>query len=64
MLHPFTVQLFGCDQLVVGATHARAGILDLLMTDIPDLVNKKVNLDPPQLVGKYSRNRNKVFGEI
>ena len=28
----------GCDQLVVGPTHARGGTLDLLMTDIPDLV--------------------------
>ena len=28
----------GCDQLVVGPTHARGGTLDLLMTDLPDLV--------------------------
>ena len=28
----------GCDQLVVFPTHARGGTLDLLMTDIPDLV--------------------------
>ena len=28
----------GCDQLVVGRTHARGGTLDLLMTDVPDLV--------------------------
>ena len=27
----------GCDQLVVGPTHACGGILDLLMTDVPDL---------------------------
>ena len=27
-----------CDQLVVGPAHARGGTLDLLMTDIPDLV--------------------------
>ena len=27
-----------CDQLVVGPTHARGGILDLLMTDVPDPV--------------------------
>ena len=27
----------GCDQLVVGPTHARGGRLDLLMTDVPDL---------------------------
>ena len=24
----------GCDQLVVGPTHARCGTLDLLMTDV------------------------------
>ena len=28
----------GCDELVVGPTHARGGILDLLMTDVPDLI--------------------------
>ena len=28
----------GCDQLVVGPTHVRGVTLDLLMTDIPDLV--------------------------
>ena len=28
----------GCDQLVVCTTHARGGTLDLLMTDVPDLV--------------------------
>ena len=27
----------GCDQLVVGPTHARGRTLDLLMTDFPDL---------------------------
>ena len=27
-----------CGQLVVGPTHARGGTLDLLMTDVPDLV--------------------------
>ena len=26
----------GCDQLVVGPTHARGGTLDLLMTDAPN----------------------------
>ena len=26
----------GCDQLVVGPTHAHGGTLDLLMTDVPD----------------------------
>ena len=28
----------GCDQLVVGPTHACGGTLDILMTDVPDLV--------------------------
>ena len=28
----------GCDQLVVGPTHTRGGILDLLMTVVPDLI--------------------------
>ena len=28
----------GCDQLVVGSTHARSGTLDLRMTDAPDLL--------------------------
>ena len=28
----------GCDQLVIGTTHACGGTLDLLMTDVPDLV--------------------------
>ena len=28
----------GCDQLVVGPTHARGGTLDLLMTNVPELV--------------------------
>ena len=32
----------GCDQLVVGPTHAIGGTLDLLMTDIPDLVQVAV----------------------
>ena len=30
--------VFGFDQLVVGPTHARSITLDLLMTDVPDLV--------------------------
>ena len=30
--------VFGYDQLVVGPTHARSGTLDLLMTDVSDLV--------------------------
>ena len=32
----------GGDQLVVGLTHARGGILDLLMTDIPNLIRVAV----------------------
>ena len=32
----------GCDQLVVGPTHARGRTLDLLMTDVPDLVRVSV----------------------
>ena len=32
----------GCDQLVVGPTHARGGTLDLLMTNVPDLVRVSV----------------------
>ena len=32
----------GCDQLVAGSTHARGGTLDLLMTDVPDLVRVSV----------------------
>ena len=28
----------GCDQLVDGRTHARGGTLDLLMTDVADLI--------------------------
>ena len=28
----------GCDQLVTGPTHARGGTVDLLMTDVPELV--------------------------
>ena len=28
----------GCDQLVICPTYARGGTLDLLMTDVPDLV--------------------------
>ena len=29
--------VFGCDQLVVGPTHALDGTLDLLINDVPDL---------------------------
>ena len=31
-----------CDQLVVGPTHARGGTLDLLITDVPELVQVAV----------------------
>ena len=34
----------GCDQLVVGPTHACGGTLNLLMTDVPDLVRVVVVL--------------------
>ena len=34
--------VLGCDQLIVGPTHARGGTLDLLMTDVPDLVRVAV----------------------
>ena len=34
--------IFGCDQLVVGPTHARCGTLDLLITVVPDLVRVAV----------------------
>ena len=33
----------GCDQLVRGPTHVRGGVLDLLMTDVPDLVTVSVS---------------------
>ena len=36
------VTVSGCDQLVLGRTHARGGTLDLLMTDVPDLVRVAV----------------------
>ena len=32
----------GCDQLVVDPTHVRGGTLDLLKTDVPDLVRVAV----------------------
>ena len=48
----------GCDQLVVGPTHARGGTLELLMTDVPDLVRVAVvapigNLDHNLSVGSH-----------
>ena len=49
----------GCDQLVVGPTHARGGTLYLLMTDVPDLVQVAVvapigNSDHSSLSGVIS----------
>ena len=42
-LQLLTMQLTrGCDQLVVGPTYARGETLDLLMTDVPDLVRDAV----------------------
>ena len=40
VLQPLISQLslHGCDQLVVSPTHARGGTLDLLMTDVTDIV--------------------------
>ena len=32
----------GCDQLLIGPTHASGGTLNLLMTDVPDLVRVSV----------------------
>ena len=47
----------GCDQLVVGPTHAHGGTLDLLMTDVPDIVRVAVvapigNSDHPSLTAR------------
>ena len=42
VLQPLTSQLSGSDQLVVGPTNARGGTLDLLMTDVPNLVRVSV----------------------
>ena len=36
------VTVSGCNQLVVGPTHARGGTLDLLITDVPDLLRVAV----------------------
>ena len=38
----FFATVSGCDQLVVGPTHARGGTLDHLMTDVSDLVRVAV----------------------
>ena len=36
----------GCEQLVVGPTHARGGTVDLLITDVPGLVRVAI-VSPP-----------------
>ena len=38
----FDFAVSGCDQMVVGPTHAHDGTLDLMMTDVPDLVRDAV----------------------
>ena len=48
----------GCDPLVVSPTHARGGTLDLLMTDVPDIVRVAVvapigNSDHSSLCGSH-----------
>ena len=42
VLQPLLLPVSGFDQLVIGPTHARGGTLDLLMTDVPDLVQVAV----------------------
>ena len=42
VLRPSILTLSGCDQLVIGPTHARKGTLDLLMTDVPDILRVAV----------------------
>ena len=37
-LHPLSSRLSCCDQFDVGPTHATCGTLDLLMTDVPEVV--------------------------
>ena len=37
-----TSQVSGCDQLVVDPTHDRGATLDLLLTDVPDLIRVAV----------------------
>ena len=38
VLRLLILSVSGSDQLVIGPTHAHGGTLDLLMTDVPDLV--------------------------
>ena len=42
VMAPDFATVSGCNQLVIGPTHARPGTLDLLMTDVPDLVRVAV----------------------
>ena len=55
----------GCDQLVVGPTHARGGIHDFLMTDVPNLI--QVAVVAPIMVTQITRSsrrssrRHKLF---
>ena len=56
----------GCDQLVVGTTHARGGPLDLLMTDVRDFLTQAVpNLCVSRKVFlKHQVNWNTLCGAI
>ena len=59
----------GCDQLVVGPTHACGGTLDLLMTDVPDLIRVAVvapigNSDHSSLSAVISMAQVKVKSSI
>lgn len=38
VMQNLTSLLSGCDRLIVGATHARSGTLDLMKIDVLDLV--------------------------
>ena len=49
----------GCDQLVTGPTHARGGTLDLLMTDVPDLV--RINLGLLMTAGVHSTSSRRLI---
>ena len=55
MLQPLTSQLCSVVimQLIVGPTHARCETLDLLMTDVPDLVRVDV-VEPTDNSDHYS----------
>ena len=60
------VTVSGCDQLVVGPTYACGGTLDLLMTDVPDLIRAAVvapisNSDHSSLSAVISMAQVKVF---